>query len=438
MIIKKFVAETMNEALAQVKQELGEDAVILQSKKVEKTGLFKKSGGNLIEVTAATPDRNPPPPRMNRPKLDERMKETLEKSSEKPDIDLLASTLGTKHRGLRRSEMPVRAPKLSEKESDFGKKAAKSMAEMKEQLAELRETVKDLTENLTLSNGAIDNEKREYPKTIEIVFSEMLANGMSEKNARIICNSLLEENSKKELSEDQLEEEANERISKKFNVKPFDTIRKTSDKPVVVALIGPTGVGKTTTLAKLATNKCIFRNKNVAMISTDTYRVAAVEQLKTFAGIAGIDMDVVYRPEELPRSIEKYSDKDYILVDTAGRSQNDFEAIEELAQFMDAGRPDEIVLVVAANARLEDQAETLKKFSILRPTRLIVTKLDEVGSGGHLMDVAALYKREWAYLTTGQNVPDDIVAADSLLLAAMCLKKDYFIQLRENKFEMPA
>ncbi len=188
----------------------------------------------------------------------------------------------------------------------------------------------------------------------------------------------------------------------------------------------------------MATNRNIFADRRVALISADTYRVAAVEQLKTFASIARLPMEVVYRPEELPGAITRLMDEDVILIDTAGRSQNDSEALDELGEFLNLADPDEVILVLSAGTRVEDQRETVRKFSKLHPTRMLLTKLDEISSAGHLLELPGMLAKSWTYLTTGQSVPDDILSVEPDILAAAVTRKEYFEELRSVGFRLPA
>ncbi len=420
MIIKKFIADTMNEALAQIKQELGEDAVILQSRRVEKPGLL--GGKQQVEVTAATPDRHPAPPRGRKPLVNESMRRSLEGGIVPPPAR--RQPLGT-----RRYNRPDAA--RSEKQPP---EAAPSpdVEGMEMEIRDLRKTVEDLASHLK------SQESPDVPEVLKRAWSDLVANDVFKATATDLVVELSSRLTPEQLPDgDLVESRLHDLIAEKFRIARQRGALRSENRPRAIALIGPTGVGKTTTLAKMATNRKVFGEADVALVSTDTYRVAAVEQLKTFASIAGIPMDVVYRPEELARSLDRHRKRDVILIDTAGRSQNDREALSELKTFMNAAPIDEVVLVMAANTRIEDQRQMVERFSSIPANRVIITKLDEATSAGHLLEMSRLLPRGWSFLTTGQNVPDDITAADELLLAAMVAKKDYFEQLRSNGFRLP-
>ena len=183
------------------------------------------------------------------------------------------------------------------------------------------------------------------------------------------------------------------------------------NRPTVVALVGPTGVGKTTTIAKLAANFALFEGKSVGLITIDTYRIAAVEQLKTYSEIINLPIEVVYTAADLKRAFQKLSDKQLILIDTAGRSQKNKQQIRELKHFFN-GRPlNETHLVLSANTKLEDLLETADSFKELGVNRLIFTKLDETNSLSNVIEVAERLRIPLSYVTTGQSVPEDIEVA---------------------------
>ena len=190
--------------------------------------------------------------------------------------------------------------------------------------------------------------------------------------------------------------------------------------PRIVALIGPTGVGKTTTIAKLAANFSLVADRKVGLITVDTYRIAAVEQLKTYAEIIGLPLHVAYSPRELKEGIAKLRDRDLILIDTAGRSQNNQLHIAELRNFFD-GIEAEMHLVISATTKPRDVDQIISVFGQLPIDRVIITKLDETSAYGVLLHTCERAKAPIAFVTTGQGVPEDIEVADGQRIAQLIL-----------------
>lgn len=184
-----------------------------------------------------------------------------------------------------------------------------------------------------------------------------------------------------------------------------------------VALIGPTGVGKTTTAAKLAAQYTLVHKKNVALISLDTYRVGAVEQLATYARILNIPLEVAMSVEDGDALIAKHADKDLIIIDTMGRSQRNKRHIEELGSYVKATRPTETHLVVSASSDAAVRKEAIDSFGRIGVDRIIMTKLDECPKPGCILETAVTGMLPYSYITNGQDVPDDIAIAESDKLA---------------------
>jgi flagellar biosynthesis protein FlhF len=190
----------------------------------------------------------------------------------------------------------------------------------------------------------------------------------------------------------------------------------------VIVFVGPTGVGKTTTIAKLAAINKLFNGLNVALISADTYRIAAIEQLRTFAAIANIEMDVVYRPGEMQKAIRKHKAKDVIIIDTFGRSQRETKGLTQLRKFLDVAEPDEVHLVLSAASNEKTMIDICERFDIAKPNRLVFSKVDESATFGPLLNISYKTGIPISYITTGQTVPDDIVIADSVKIASMIFR----------------
>ncbi len=197
--------------------------------------------------------------------------------------------------------------------------------------------------------------------------------------------------------------------------------RRPGDGPLTIALVGPTGVGKTTTVAKLAAAYRLRHGKKVALVTSDTYRIAAVDQLRTYANIIGVPLHVAHSPEQMAEAVAQCSDCDVVLIDTAGRSPGDTGRLEELRDFLAAASPQQVHLVLASVASEGALMRTAEQFAIVSPSRIIFTKLDEAASFGVLVNVAHRLKTRLSFVTTGQEVPDDIEPGRADRLARLIL-----------------
>ena len=189
----------------------------------------------------------------------------------------------------------------------------------------------------------------------------------------------------------------------------------------VMALIGPTGVGKTTTLAKLAARYRLLERKKVGLITIDTYRVGAVQQLSIYGEILGVPVEAAFTPQELRQKVERFADRDVVLIDTVGRSPRNDLRLAELQSFLDTLDQVDSFLVLSCTTRAKDLEEAAAKYGRLKPSWLIFTKLDESTYRGAIVNVVASTGLPVAYITNGQNVPDDIERASPERLARLIL-----------------
>jgi flagellar biosynthesis protein FlhF len=185
----------------------------------------------------------------------------------------------------------------------------------------------------------------------------------------------------------------------------------------VIAFIGPTGVGKTTTIAKLAANFRLKEGKRVGLLTIDTYRIAAVDQLRTYADIIEVPLQAVLTPAELQQAIQSMSQMDVVLIDTAGRSQNNPLRLNQLRGFLAAASPDEVHLVISATANQRCLRSAMDRFCPMGVNRIIMTKFDEAETFGVILTASTAGKGPLSYVTAGQEVPDDIAQADARRLA---------------------
>ena len=204
-------------------------------------------------------------------------------------------------------------------------------------------------------------------------------------------------------------------------LKTGDGIGLKDGRPKIVALIGTTGVGKTTTIAKIAAKFVLERGISVALITADTYRISAVDQLKTYSDIIGLPLEIVYSPAELRPALRKHRGKKLILIDTAGRSQNNEYQMNELKEFLAADPSIEKHLVLSATTKERDAEAILERFSACRPDRILLTKTDETESIGFIVNLLFDRRLALSYFTNGQSVPDDIEPAKPEALAKLML-----------------
>ena len=386
MNVRKFVAPTIVEALSDIKRELGEDAVILRTKTVRKSGMFAFLAKDAVEVMAASPDRNPP---------------------ESPAVvDQVAQ--------IRR--------KLESRPSDS------AVGELKDELSELKGHLREIAEQVKYERMPA------LPTHLANKYRTLVNAGISSQTATELTEQLNLAHNGEELENDELvTRELVEKIAQKIKVRL--PAPKKNDKARIIALIGPTGVGKTTTLAKLATSYRFWGGSDTAIVSADTYRVAALEQIKTFAAIAGLPMEAVYQPGAMPTALGRHLHRDALFVDTPGRSQSDGQKLEELAAFLDAAQTDERLLCLSVNTRIEDQFDIIERYSRLNPTGIIFTKLDDSRHPGGILTVAERSNIPLTYITCGQNVPEDLVAIDRVKLAKHFLSPNVYGRQLQERFE---
>jgi flagellar biosynthesis protein FlhF len=206
-------------------------------------------------------------------------------------------------------------------------------------------------------------------------------------------------------------------IASLLHTSNFEVKKKRKQK--VVSVVGPTGVGKTTCIAKLAVISKIFHKLDIGIITIDTFRLGAIDQLKIFAEISNVDLLVCYEAAELPKMLNKFKKKDLIFIDTAGRSQNNRASINEIKSFLSKVEVDDTFLVLSSTGSTRNLLDVVKKFQPLNFNGLIFTKLDEAAAFGNILNVSGKTNTPLMFLTNGQVIPDDIIAADSEFVAKM-------------------
>lgn len=441
MLVKTFQAASMAEALRMVKAELGPDAMILSTKKEKTGGILGFFSKQAYRVTAAIdPARKPaPPPAAPAPYREPPVRErTAREEMESSMLAPLArelKDLREKVEALSRREEETRN---EEKADDGDQNSARQESSFNLKnipRSDLEEIKKLLLTTLTKSQeGGIKNV--EWPAAGEAASPEMQSgkellpedsplakelarNGVSTDLIRTIIDTL------NTLSPESESQSINSRFSEALGrlIKFAGTLKLKKNSPRIIALVGPTGVGKTTTTAKLAAMYALNRGNKVALITMDIFRVGAVEQLKTYSRIMGIPLEVASTPKELETMVKKHSACDLIFIDTAGRSHKDKEKLDEMKSFFEHKIPVEVYLCLSATTKDRELEEILHRFSIFQISKVVFTKIDESESLGNMVNLLMKDNLSIAYFTTGQRVPEDIEVATSAKLAEMILRE---------------
>jgi len=381
MRIKRFSAPTLKEAVCQMKKELGSDAIILESRKVKKDGIFDFSKNERMEILAALDNYR-----------DTNKKNTEQKFSRNKEENIRFNS----DDNLKLQEIEL----------------------IKEELGEIRNTVAKIADFLRYRNLP------SLPENLLLVLKQLLDCEVEEILAKELIHDV--HMSLKGEEYDDLRLILRKLIGKiSTMVKTIPKNGKINSTARIIAFVGPTGVGKTTTIAKLATQAKLIDGKEVAIISADTFRIAAVEQLKTFANIAEIPFEVVYSIDEIKNAVAKFSRMDLIFIDTTGRSQRDKKNLKEIGNMLSSIEPGEVHLVLSVTTKYKDILDILEKFKTLFINRIIFTKLDETTSLGLILNVAEKVRKPISYITFGQNVPEDIEKADSRKIAKIILRRNF-------------
>jgi flagellar biosynthesis protein FlhF len=262
----------------------------------------------------------------------------------------------------------------------------------------------------SLLRGQQNNKNPLFPTPFMPIYQRLLASGVGEELARNLIEKIQNSIDKEKITQEPYVRNYIAGTLVKL-VPVSGPLRLQEGKAAVAAFVGATGVGKTTTIAKLAAHYALGEKKRVALVTIDTYRIAAIEQLRTFANIIGLPIDVVLTESELDTILAKYEKMDLVLIDTAGRSQRDQLQMAELASCFGNRKRADVHLVLSATSSPQNLTETLERFSHLGLDSLIFTKLDESNIFGSILSATLLSQLPLSYLTTGQQVPEDIEVA---------------------------
>lgn len=426
MIVKKFQAPTEMEAIIKAREELGSTAVVLNIKSIKQRGLARLFKKDAVEVTAALEEKDIVDGiNKNKPVFDnnaasgqeakpERMiNQSMVSRGTSSTINLIADDNTAVSSASAIEQKLDSLHNLLQNQGNLNSDMSSSGSQGKTVAASAyTKRMSDIKEDISGAAGenkqVKERENANY-KFLQLIYKKLIDNEVDSRFADEIIGEI-ENSLKKESNLDSILAAVYQKIILKLG-KP-KTIEM-GDKAKVIFFIGPTGVGKTTTIAKIASSFKIEKEARVAFITADTYRIAAVEQLNTYASIIDCPVSVVYSVEDMNKSLSEYKDYDLILVDTAGRSHKATEQMDELKAFIEevAQRADEFdfecYLTLSLTTKYKDLKSIADKYDDV-DWAVIFTKLDETCSVGNILNIRMLTDRPLSYTTSGQNVPDDI------------------------------
>ena len=417
MIIKKFQAKTEEAALELARKELGSGIVVMNVKKVKKKGLFSIFKPQQVEVTVALEEEEK-----------QNFREAVAKVSE---IARQSEAAGNTRSAKTEPEQPAKQGKAEpgpqpekqrqqEKQRQPEKNTQTIDSRQESAIEEKLSTLQNLLEKQIGSTQEEEKESEGEEKKedsnvafFHLLYKLLLDNEIEETYA----NQLVEEldgSVKPDMPIDYLLSVVYQKMVLKFG--QTKTIQSAEKGPKLVYFIGPTGVGKTTTIAKIASRLSVVEKKKIVLLTADTYRIAAAEQLRTYANILEVPFRIIYTPQEIRTAIEDYAAYDYIFVDTSGHSQKNTDQRDDtlaLLRAADGQAEKEVYLVVSATTKYRDLLNIADTYQKLTDFRLVFTKLDETQCQGNLFNLRLHTDAPMSYVTCGQNVPDDIGEFDA-------------------------
>lgn len=412
MIIKKYLAKTETQAIEMAKEDLGSNAVVMNIKKISPKGLAKLFMKGKVEVTAAI-DENVE----YRSAEKNVAKETAETPRFIPDIVADDNAEAGK------------TDSIEEKLNSLQKMLEKQMTEKEDSQST---TEVEQKQKVSFPEKKEEAEKKEEPVSKEeykarackdLIRKQMRQSEVEDEQIDAIMKEI-DESLPKDAALDQILAAMYQKIILMLG-QPYTLDQKQENKKETkyVFFLGSTGVGKTTTIAKIASKLKLEKNKKVILATADTYRIAAVEQLKTYANILSVPLKVIYTPEELGEMKEEMEDYDICLIDTAGCSHRNKEQLKDIQKLLEqipiTSR--EVYLVLNAATKYRDLKEIADVYKELTDYSIIFTKLDETSSAGVMLNMRLYTKRPLSYVTWGQNVPDDIGKVDAQKIAKKLL-----------------
>ncbi|CBH21838.1 flagella-associated protein [Acetoanaerobium sticklandii] len=396
MQIKKFVGENVTQTMALVKKEMGNDAIILQTKKTKSKGFLGFFKKDMVEVLAAIePDKASS--KVTKTKSTETSPPRFESANTSIENIKIPTYIDGKNDKNDVSFKEVN--KIYQKPMQVNK--VSSNADITKDIDEIKTVIKDLNERFVQTFKTEEDEVIHELKTKHS--NKLVEKGISSLLSEEIVNEALSKYN--DCNRDSIFKVINERFNN-FSENNMKFLKKYN------VFVGPTGVGKTTTLAKIASNLAIEEGKRIGFMTLDTYRISAVEQLRTYAEILNCPIEVAYDKADVSEAVKRLESRDSIFIDTAGRSHRNKVHMIELEEIIESIDEKEVFLVLSANFNKEDIKDILEAYSFIDDFSIVITKMDETSREGLVFDIINAANKPVSYITYGQNVPDDIEIFD--------------------------
>lgn len=400
MKVKRYVVDSMPDAMQKIRSELGKNAVILNTKDVKIGGFLGLFGKKKIEVIAAadsTSDvKSQPPVTSDTPSFigtsSNPYQTAVGLSSPNTETSTAVAVL-EQEQGLQH-QMKI---KEEQKHSDSLAQRQDSDDDLRDELKQIKQMLRKISVHQETTS--------DHSETMQRLKQRLLAQEVSEELIEHLLSDvaqMIDEPNEQALNEIEAIRSA---LQKRF---PVEQVEGISDRAKIVNFVGPTGVGKTTTIAKLAAEQVLQQHKKIGFITSDTYRIAAVDQLRTYAEILNVPMEVVFSPQEFKKAYEKLKDCDLIFMDTAGRNYRNEMYVSELNSLLSVQENNETYLVLSLTAKYPDMKQITENFSKFKLDKVLFTKMDETDSYGAIFNLAYDFQLKFSYITNGQNVPHDI------------------------------
>lgn len=389
MIIKKFQAKTENEAVEAAKKELGGNFVVMNVRNVKGKGLFAFLKPQMVEITVA-----------------------LEEETERKDVPVRSADARSITEALGKIAPIVEKAEKEKLDKKESVKETSSDKVFEDRLNSLQNLIEEKFQKPEEDKVKEEPEKKEAPDELKVFFNLLLKTMTENEVNEDIASAIIDETAKVTKPGTPFDV-ALAGIYQKMILKfgKASVISPAEHGPKTVFFVGPTGVGKTTTIAKIASKFSVEMKKKVALLTADTYRIAAAEQLRTYANILEVPFRIIYTIEEMDSALRDFQNFDYVFVDTAGHSHQNEEQKNVMGSFIhsvDGSVEKEVYLVVSATTKCRDLKSIADAYSSITDYKLIFTKLDETTALGNLLNLKLYTNAELSYVTCGQNVPDDI------------------------------